>query len=274
MRSGTARACPAEVAGASPPGPPARSRQPASPSARQPGCQRATEGARWRVHDLTIGVALTTPIVRSPQPPELPPVSTLRMCPARGHRDHTSHVGHRRELLPLRQYVCHAKLLPKGPSGLRAWRARRARTREAAMGGEGTDPVGGHEHREPDVNGETRDQGTHGGPGPTGAHAERAEAGGGAGGERTAGQADLLGEMKALRRQARAARHAYWFPLVLFGVLTCASVPFYTVPGYRRPGRIRPGRAPAPHARRIPWLHGAPLPGVLLAGRAAGRPVC
>jgi hypothetical protein len=33
--------------------------------------------------------------------------------------------------------------------------------------------------------------------------------------------------MAALRRQARTARHAYWFPLVLFGLLTCASFPFY-----------------------------------------------
>src|ERR1700735_4231927 len=41
--------------------------------------------------------------------------------------------------------------------------------------------------------------------------------------ERLAGQADLLGEMTALRRRARAARHAYWFPLVLFGLLSCAS---------------------------------------------------
>jgi hypothetical protein len=40
-------------------------------------------------------------------------------------------------------------------------------------------------------------------------------------------QADLLAEMRALRRRARSARHAYWFPLVLFGLLTCASVPFY-----------------------------------------------
>jgi hypothetical protein len=37
--------------------------------------------------------------------------------------------------------------------------------------------------------------------------------------------------MKALRRRARTARHAYWFPLVLFGVLICASVPFYAPPG-------------------------------------------
>jgi hypothetical protein len=45
-----------------------------------------------------------------------------------------------------------------------------------------------------------------------------------------AGPADpgeLLGEVRAIRRRARLARHAYWFPLVLFGLLTCASVPFY-----------------------------------------------
>ena len=47
---------------------------------------------------------------------------------------------------------------------------------------------------------------------------------GAAGGE---GPADLLGEVQAIRRRARLARHAYWFPLVLFGLLICASVPFY-----------------------------------------------
>jgi hypothetical protein len=39
--------------------------------------------------------------------------------------------------------------------------------------------------------------------------------------------AELLGEVRAIRRRARLARHAYWFPLVLFGLLTLASVPFY-----------------------------------------------
>jgi hypothetical protein len=43
-------------------------------------------------------------------------------------------------------------------------------------------------------------------------------------------EASLLAEMKALRRRARTERHAYWFPLVLFGLLTCASVPFYVLP--------------------------------------------
>jgi hypothetical protein len=52
-------------------------------------------------------------------------------------------------------------------------------------------------------------------------------------GERPAGEADLLGEMKALRRRARTARHAYWFPLVLFGLLILASAPFYILPDYQ-----------------------------------------
>jgi len=37
----------------------------------------------------------------------------------------------------------------------------------------------------------------------------------------------LLGEANRARRQARRARHAYWFPLVLFGLLTYGSIPFY-----------------------------------------------
>ena len=38
---------------------------------------------------------------------------------------------------------------------------------------------------------------------------------------------ELLGELSALRRRTRRARHAYWFPLVLFGLLIAASAPFY-----------------------------------------------
>jgi hypothetical protein len=49
-------------------------------------------------------------------------------------------------------------------------------------------------------------------------------------GDPAAGDAALLREMKALRRRARATRHAYWFPLILFGALTCASAPFYIQP--------------------------------------------
>jgi hypothetical protein len=49
----------------------------------------------------------------------------------------------------------------------------------------------------------------------------------------------LLVQARTVRRQARRARHAYWFPLVLFGLLTCASVPFYLrsfQPAYGRLG--------------------------------------
>ena len=39
----------------------------------------------------------------------------------------------------------------------------------------------------------------------------------------------LLADLTRLRRQTRAARHAYWFPLVLFGLLTCGAAPLYVV---------------------------------------------
>jgi hypothetical protein len=39
--------------------------------------------------------------------------------------------------------------------------------------------------------------------------------------------AELAGELRALRGRARADRHAYWFPLVLFGLITCGAIPFY-----------------------------------------------
>jgi hypothetical protein len=37
----------------------------------------------------------------------------------------------------------------------------------------------------------------------------------------------LLADLARLRRQARTARHGYWFPLVLFGLLTCGAAPLY-----------------------------------------------
>jgi hypothetical protein len=41
----------------------------------------------------------------------------------------------------------------------------------------------------------------------------------------------LLDEMGRLRRRARADRHAYWFPLLVFGLIEAGSAPFY----YRNP---------------------------------------
>jgi hypothetical protein len=37
----------------------------------------------------------------------------------------------------------------------------------------------------------------------------------------------LLDDVSALRRRTRTDRHAYWFPLLLFGVLTLAALPLY-----------------------------------------------
>lgn len=45
-----------------------------------------------------------------------------------------------------------------------------------------------------------------------------------------AGQVALLDEMTVLRREARKTRHAYWFPLLVFGLLTAGALPFYVVP--------------------------------------------
>ncbi|MDQ1646673.1 MAG: hypothetical protein QOJ50_2857, partial [Cryptosporangiaceae bacterium] len=42
--------------------------------------------------------------------------------------------------------------------------------------------------------------------------------------------AELLGEVTALRRRARAHRHAYWFPLVLFGLISALAAPLYVQP--------------------------------------------
>src|SRR5512146_2102098 len=63
--------------------------------------------------------------------------------------------------------------------------------------------------------------------------------------------AALLADMKALRRRARTARHAYWFPLVLFGLLTCASVPFYVLPAPAAGGAVA-----APGGSALPILGG------------------
>jgi hypothetical protein len=84
---------------------------------------------------------------------------------------------------------------------------------DGADPGEGADPGGS--------SGAGSGGSADGGTGETGGN------GGGESGSRPAGPAELLGEVRAIRRRARLARHAYWFPLVLFGLLTCGSVPFY-----------------------------------------------
>jgi hypothetical protein len=61
--------------------------------------------------------------------------------------------------------------------------------------------------------------------------------------------ADLLAEMAALRQRARSRRHAYWFPLILFGALICLSAPFYypqQLPPVSGPGNARVAAGPLP----------------------------
>jgi len=37
----------------------------------------------------------------------------------------------------------------------------------------------------------------------------------------------LLDDLRTLRKTARTQRHAFWFPLLMFGLLVCASAPLY-----------------------------------------------
>jgi hypothetical protein len=50
--------------------------------------------------------------------------------------------------------------------------------------------------------------------------------------------ANMLSEVSRLRNQARSARHAYWLPLVLFGLVIGGSAPFYVEPAPSRSGLI------------------------------------
>jgi hypothetical protein len=71
------------------------------------------------------------------------------------------------------------------------------------------------------------------------------------------GPSGLLADLRGLRRRTRSRRHAYWFPLILFGLLTCASVPFYvqSIPRHSRTA-VLSGPAPA-----LPILGGFPISG-------------
>jgi hypothetical protein len=80
--------------------------------------------------------------------------------------------------------------------------------------------------------------------------------GGQSGGTGSEGPAELLGEVRALRHRARLARHAYWFPLVLFGLLTCASAPFYIQHFPTRSGTVVAASTPGPRVLQSAYLGG------------------
>jgi len=75
------------------------------------------------------------------------------------------------------------------------------------------------------------------------------------------GPAELLSEVRAIRRRSRLARHAYWFPLVLFGLLTCASVPFYVQHFPSRSGTVSGGTTPGPQILQSGYFGGLGLMG-------------
>ncbi len=71
-----------------------------------------------------------------------------------------------------------------------------------------------------------------------------ADAAGGA--DPAGGPGRLLADLARLRRQTRAVRHGYWFPLVLFGLLTCGAAPLYVAAAAPRDtsGAYATGRGP------------------------------
>ncbi len=97
-----------------------------------------------------------------------------------------------------------------------------------------------------------------GGNGGNGGNSGNGGNGGEAGGAARSGEpGELLGEVRALRRRARLARHAYWFPLILFGLLTCASAPFY-IQQFPR-GRVTYSSPSGPAFLQSPFLGGFAL---------------
>ena len=121
----------------------------------------------------------------------------------------------------------------------------------------GPPAAGGKDHGSPA--GEGKDHGSpaadgrdHGPPATGGKdHGSPAAAETGPGGE----PGTLLADLARLRRQARAARHAYWFPLILFGLLTCGAAPLY----------VAAAAPPAPSG-----AYAAHLGPILLGGSPAG----
>ncbi len=83
---------------------------------------------------------------------------------------------------------------------------------------------------------------------------EHGEPGPGGPGGQPADPGALLSDLAGLRRRTRAARHAYWFPLLLFGLLTCAAAPLYV-------------RAAAPPAGSATYGNYSPL---ILGGMPGG----
>ncbi len=68
----------------------------------------------------------------------------------------------------------------------------------------------------------------------------------------------LLTELGAMRKRARADRHGYWLPFLLFGLITLVATPFYAerycVPSGENPELVSPTPCPW-SASDQPWLY-------------------
>ncbi len=103
--------------------------------------------------------------------------------------------------------------------------------------------------------------------GPEGSGGNEQEPGGEAGLVGTQDSARLLDELAVLRRRARSARHAYWLPLLLFGVLSCAAIPLYlTAPPAAAGGTSGSGVVMLTSGPTLPVLGGAPIQGSFFLG--------
>jgi hypothetical protein len=76
----------------------------------------------------------------------------------------------------------------------------------------------------------------------------------------------LLSELAVLRRRARSARHAYWLPLLLFGLLSWASIPFYVMASPSAPRASGTGIVALTSGPALPVLGGAPVRGSFFLG--------
>jgi hypothetical protein len=68
------------------------------------------------------------------------------------------------------------------------------------------------------------------------------EPGTGGQGHRGPAPAQVLDEMRLIRERTSAVAHAYWLPLLLFGLAICGSVPFYE---RLQQSQLHPARLPA-----------------------------
>jgi hypothetical protein len=75
---------------------------------------------------------------------------------------------------------------------------------------------------------------------------------------------ELLADVQRLRRRTRLARHGYWFPLLVFGLLALGALPLFRYPSLA--DQVGPGSYATDQP---PWIRGVTTGGQFLADPAA-----